>query len=52
MVFLDKKIYEGEWKDGSPNGEGSLILTDGTTYKGNFKNSKYDSKRSFISQNK
>lgn len=26
--------YDGEWKNNQPNGEGILILTNGTKYKG------------------
>lgn len=34
--------YDGEWEDGKMNGDGVYLFTDGTTYKGYFKNNRFD----------
>ena len=30
-------VYEGNWKDGLPNGHGKCIFADKSTYDGNWK---------------
>jgi hypothetical protein len=34
----ERVIYEGEWKDGKPNGKGSYYWKDGRKYVGDFRN--------------
>ena len=41
MCIRDRNVgdsYEGEWKDNKFNGQGTMIQTDGTKYKGGFVN--------------
>jgi hypothetical protein len=35
---MNGDIYMGHWRDGKPDGTGSLIHIDGTIYNGQFKN--------------
>ena len=35
-------MYEGEFKDGNQNGQGTLTWTNGDMYEGEFKDGKYD----------
>lgn len=35
-------IYQGEWKNGMPHGEGVYVDTQGSVYKGQWANDLYD----------
>jgi hypothetical protein len=52
MGFGDKETqhkYQGQVKDGKPNGLGILIFPDGSKYVGNWKNGKYNGQGTSIS---
>lgn len=38
--ILDKKMYEGNFRQGKPNGRGKIILNDGTCRYGEWENGK------------
>ncbi|MBF0345133.1 MAG: hypothetical protein HQL06_13005 [Nitrospirae bacterium] len=38
--FLDAYEYEGDWKDGNPNGQGTCIYTTNSVYTGEWKDGK------------
>jgi hypothetical protein len=42
IILTSDGVYEGELKDGIPNGQGKLIRSDGDTYEGEWKNGKWD----------
>ena len=37
---VDNKVYEGEWKDGVPNGHGKKYLSKGNVIEGTWENGK------------
>ncbi len=37
-IYADKSKYEGQWKNGKQDGQGTLTYTDGEMYRGGFKN--------------
>ena len=41
IVFPDGRTYEGEWKNGNPNGQGTFTYPNGEKYVGEWKNSKF-----------
>lgn len=41
-IYNDGSYYEGEWKNGYPNGQGKLYLANGGTYEGEFKKGRYN----------
>ena len=42
MIFADKNICDGQWKNDIPHGEGTFLFEDGSKYVGNFNNGKYN----------
>jgi len=41
MTFTDGEKYDGEWKDGKQNGQGTLTFKDGSKYLGEWKDGEY-----------
>lgn len=41
---LGSNLYDGEFKDGLPNGQGKYIFGNGDTYSGKFKDGKFHGK--------
>ena len=40
IVFPDGRTYEGEWKNGNPNGQGTFTWSNGRKYAGVYKEGK------------
>lgn len=40
MTIIDKKMYEGNFRLGKPNGRGKIILSDGSSRYGEWENGK------------
>lgn len=41
MTYLDKRRYEGYFRNNMYNGKGLLTFADGSSYEGDFKNGLY-----------
>mgnify|MGYP003327007029 CR=1 FL=1 len=41
-------MYEGEFRDGNINGQGTLTFSNGNKYLGKFKNGKFNDQGTFI----
>ena len=48
FLFANGDKYIGEFKDGSPNGKGTLIFKNGDIYKGDYKDGKMHGDGSII----
>ena len=42
IIFPDGRTYEGEWKNGNPNGQGTFTWSNGRKYVGEWKDGKYN----------
>jgi len=42
--YGNSNLYEGEWKNGKPEGQGKMIYQTGMTYEGQWKNGKKNGK--------
>jgi hypothetical protein len=51
VTYSNGQQYDGEWKDGLPNGQGTKTFLDGSKYAGEFKDNKWHGQGTYTYSN-